>query len=97
MEWARVRNWSLALGQGMGRGPGHLLSTLTDYVMSYRRLFVANIQIKRKEHEYKASQMHEATLKSKKRTRQITMVAKQKKRNDKSLLSDKDFTQLMNI
>ena len=41
--------------------------------------------------------MHEAILQSKKQTRQITAVAKQKKWNDKSLLSDKDFTQLMNI
>ena len=41
--------------------------------------------------------MHEATLQSKKQTRHITAVAKQKKRNDKSFLIDKDFTQLMNI
>ena len=41
--------------------------------------------------------MREATLQSKKQTRHITAVAKQKKRNDKSFFIDKDFTQLMNI
>ena len=60
----------------MRRGPGHLLWTLTDCVMLYQRLFVANVQIKRKEHEYKASDMHEATLQGKSQRAKITAAAK---------------------
>ena len=72
---ARVCNRSLESAQGMGRGPGYRFFTLTNFVMSYHGLFVANIEMKRKDHEYKASHMHQERRQSKKPVAMITAVA----------------------
>ena len=59
--------------------------------MSYQRLFVANVDMKRKDHEYKA------TRQSRNQVPTITAVAKWERLNGNSLISDKAFTELMNI
>ena len=81
----------------MGRGPGYRLSTLTNFVMSYHGLFVANVEMKRKDHEYNASYMHHERQQTKKLVAMTTAVAKQEKLSDKSLMSDKAFAEWMNI